>query len=121
VSASVGPTSTPEHMQMMYRVLFWTVALGAAVAVAQTVDGEIAGRINDRSGEPLPGVRFKSWAPRQDVAERALQRGRCSRQLRTPGWSLVGSTWHCCGQTGVPWIGSSRSYRACSPHQARGS
>ena len=42
---------------MILRVLFWTVALGAAIAVAQTADGQIAGRINDRSG-PVPGVRI---------------------------------------------------------------
>ena len=45
-------------MQMIFRVLFSTVALGVAIAVAQTVDGEIAGRINDKSGAPLPGVRI---------------------------------------------------------------
>jgi hypothetical protein len=45
-------------MQMIFRLLFSTVALGVAIAVAQTVDGEIAGRINDKSGAPLPGVRI---------------------------------------------------------------
>ena len=43
---------------MILRVLFWTVALGVAIAVAQTADGQIAGRINDKSGPPLPGVRI---------------------------------------------------------------
>ena len=43
---------------MILRVLFWTVALGVAIAVAQTADGPIAGRINDKSGAPLPGVRI---------------------------------------------------------------
>jgi hypothetical protein len=38
-----------EDMPMVYRVLLWTVALSDAVVLAQTVDGEIAGRINDRS------------------------------------------------------------------------
>jgi hypothetical protein len=45
-------------MQMILRVLLWNAALGVAIAVAQTTDGQIAGRINDKSGAPLPGVRI---------------------------------------------------------------
>jgi hypothetical protein len=43
---------------MTLRILFWTVALGVAIVVAQTTDGEIAGRMNDKQGAPLPGVRI---------------------------------------------------------------
>jgi carboxypeptidase family protein len=43
-------------MQMILRVLFWTVTLGVAIALAQTAEGEIAGRIDDKSGVPLPGI-----------------------------------------------------------------
>ncbi len=42
---------------MILRDLFWTIALGVAIAAAQTADGQIAGRINDKAGAPLPGVR----------------------------------------------------------------
>jgi len=44
-------------MQMIVRVLL-AVVLGVASARAQTADGEITGRINDKSGAPLPGVRI---------------------------------------------------------------
>lgn len=40
---------------MILRAFFWIIALGA-IAVAQEA-GEIAGRISDKSGAPLPGVR----------------------------------------------------------------
>jgi hypothetical protein len=44
---------------MTLRVLFCAVALGVATAVARASDGEIAGRINDKFGAPLPGVRIR--------------------------------------------------------------
>jgi hypothetical protein len=42
---------------MVFRVLL-IVALGVANALAQTADGEIAGRITDRAGAALPGVQI---------------------------------------------------------------
>src|SRR5262245_54880706 len=44
-------------MQMIVRVLL-AVVLGVASARAQTADGEITGRISDKGGAPLPGVRI---------------------------------------------------------------
>ena len=45
-------------MRMILRVLFSTLAIGVAMAAAQTSDGQIAGRIEDASGSALPGVRI---------------------------------------------------------------
>lgn len=43
---------------MTFRVFLWMVVLGLAAPVAQTVEGEITGRLHDRQGAPLPGVRI---------------------------------------------------------------
>ena len=55
----VKSTATPLLMQNILRVLFWISVVGGAIAIAQTSDGQIAGRINDRrSAAPIPGVRI---------------------------------------------------------------
>lgn len=45
---------------MIQHVLSWVVALSVAAAIGQTADGQIAGRINEKAGAPLPGVRITS-------------------------------------------------------------
>jgi len=50
---------------MFVRVLLCVMTLGVSTAAAQTVDGEIAGRIRDKSGAPLPGVRISATAGTQ--------------------------------------------------------
>ena len=44
-------------MRTILRCFVWTIILASATAVAQTADGEIAGRIHDKAGAVLPGVR----------------------------------------------------------------
>lgn len=44
-------------MDMIVRVLLWSVVLGMAAGAPQTATGEIAGRVTDNHRSSLPGVR----------------------------------------------------------------